>query len=341
MHTSQRSRLRSADRRPVVPNPGSTADDHPAPALHAGPAVDPATRARRGVSGPSRAPTGYPGDEPWTTASSGPSPTPPAHEPAPEPTDVPTHEPAHPVPAPPPVAAAPGGAGDPAPRAVGPGRRRRHGLRAHRRGRAAVGSWQAGEPAEGLAHLRPPLRRRAHRDRAAGQPAVAGGADPKHTLTSARTLRDGLAEAHVVGDVVGLGALLDGLVAQAEQAVGAQRAERDAARVAAVARKEALAAEAETLAAEATQWKQAGDRFKAILDEWRTVRGIDRKTDELLWKRFSKAREAFNRRRGSHFADLDRQRPVPGRARRSWRWRPRSSPTPTTGAPPPPGSATS
>jgi hypothetical protein len=105
-----------------------------------------------------------------------------------------------------------------------------------------------------------------------------------------------------------LAALLDGLVVQAEQAVGAQRAERDAARVAAVARKEALAAEAETLATEATQWKQAGDRFKAILDEWRTVRGIDRKTDELLWKRFSKAREAFNRRRGSHFADLDRQR---------------------------------
>ena len=135
-----------------------------------------------------------------------------------------------------------------------------------------------------------------------------GGADPKHTLSSARTLRDGLAEAHVVGDVVGLGALLDALVAQAEQAVGAQRAERDAARVAAVARKEELAAEAETLAAEATQWKQAGDRFKAILDEWRTIRGIDRKTDELLWKRFSKAREAFNRRRGSHFADLDRQR---------------------------------
>src|SRR6185312_14896233 len=63
-----------------------------------------------------------------------------------------------------------------------------------------------------------------------------------------------------------------------------------------------------TLAAEATQWKQAGDRFKAILDEWRTIRGIDRKTDEVLWKRFSKAREAFNRRRGSHFADLDRQR---------------------------------
>ncbi|WP_181783877.1 DUF349 domain-containing protein, partial [Pseudonocardia pini] len=75
-----------------------------------------------------------------------------------------------------------------------------------------------------------------------------------------------------------------------------------------VQQKEALATEAEELAGEATQWKQAGDRYKAILDEWRTIKGIDRKTDEALWKRFSRAREAFNRRRGSHFADLDRQR---------------------------------
>jgi len=108
--------------------------------------------------------------------------------------------------------------------------------------------------------------------------------------------------------VAGLGAMLDALIVQAEHAVGAQRAERDAARAAAVTRKEVLVGEAEALAAEATQWKQAGDRFKAILDEWRTVRGVDRKTDELLWKRFSKAREGFNRRRGSHFAELDRQR---------------------------------
>ncbi len=175
-------------------------------------------------------------------------------------------------------------------------------------GERAVGSWQAGEPAEGLAHFARRFDDVLTEAELLVSRLSAGGADPKHTLGSARALRDGLAEAHVVGDVAGLAALLDGLVVQAEQAVGAQRAERDAARVAAVARKEALAAEAETLAAEATQWKQAGDRFKAILDEWRTVRGIDRKTDELLWKRFSKAREAFNRRRGSHFADLDRQR---------------------------------
>jgi hypothetical protein len=121
-------------------------------------------------------------------------------------------------------------------------------------------------------------------------------------------MRDGLAEATVVGDLVGLHTRIEELIRHAEAAVVAARTARDAQRAAAVARKEELAAEAEHLAAEATQWKQAGDRFKAILEEWRTIRGIDRKTDEQLWKRFSRSREAFNRRRGSHFADLDRQR---------------------------------
>jgi hypothetical protein len=175
-------------------------------------------------------------------------------------------------------------------------------------GERVVGSWQAGAPEEGLAHFARRFDDLLTEVELLAARLTAGGGDPKQTLSTAKSLRDGLDEAHVVGDLVGLRARLDELVGQAEQAVGAARSARDAQRAAAIARKEELAVEAETLAAEATQWKQAGDRFKAILDEWRTIRGIDRKTDELLWKRFSKAREAFNRRRGSHFADLDRQR---------------------------------
>jgi hypothetical protein len=175
-------------------------------------------------------------------------------------------------------------------------------------GERVVGSWQAGAPEEGLAHFARRFDDMLTEVELLATRLAAGGADPKHTLSSAKSIRDGLDEATVVGDLVGLRARLDELVADAEAAVGAARSARDAQRSAAIARKEALAAEAETLAVEATQWKQAGDRFKAILDEWRTIRGIDRKTDELLWKRFSKARESFNRRRGSHFADLDRQR---------------------------------
>ncbi|MDN5750568.1 MAG: DUF349 domain-containing protein, partial [Pseudonocardia sp.] len=175
-------------------------------------------------------------------------------------------------------------------------------------GERTVGSWQAGAPEEGLAHFARRFDDLLTEVELLAARLTAGGGDPKQTLTAARGLRAGLDEASVVGDVAGLAARLDDLVGMAEEAVGAARTARDAQRAAAVARKEELAAEAETLAAEASHWKQAGDRFTAILDEWRTIRGIDRKTDELLWKRFSKAREAFNRRRGSHFADLDRQR---------------------------------
>ena len=74
-----------------------------------------------------------------------------------------------------------------------------------------------------------------------------------------------------------------------------------------MAAKEALCAEAETLA-ESEQWKATGDRLKEIVEEWRTIKGIDRKTDDALWKRFAKARDAFTRHRGTHFADLDKQR---------------------------------
>jgi hypothetical protein len=175
-------------------------------------------------------------------------------------------------------------------------------------GERAVGSWQAGAPEEGLAHFARRFDDMLTEVELLATRLAAGGGDPKHALSSAKALRDGLDDATVVGDLVSLRARLDELVAAAEAAALAARSARDAQRTAAIARKEALAAEAETLAVEATQWKQAGDRFKSILDEWRTIRGIDRKTDEQLWKRFSKARESFNRRRGSHFADLDRQR---------------------------------
>ena len=67
-----------------------------------------------------------------------------------------------------------------------------------------------------------------------------------------------------------------------------------------MAAKEKLVAEAEQIAESATSWKASGDRLRAIVDEWRQIRGVDRKTDDALWKRYSTARETFNRRRGSH-----------------------------------------
>jgi hypothetical protein len=177
-------------------------------------------------------------------------------------------------------------------------------------GERAVGSWQAGTPEEGLAHF---ARRFA--DLVTEVDLIetrlnTGAADPAHSLTAIRRLRGGLDEAHVVGDVDGLAARLDKLALTAEERSVAARAARDEARAAAVARKTALAEEAEQLAAESTGWKSAGDRFKEILEEWKTLKGVDKKTDGELWKRYAAARDAFARRRGAHFASLDSQRKV-------------------------------
>lgn len=175
-------------------------------------------------------------------------------------------------------------------------------------GERAVGSWQAGEPTAGLAHYGRryddlatevtllEARLRAH----TGNPAEIRG--------KAQGLAETIPAAAAVGDLDGLAARARAMVAAADAAAAEFRAEKAAARAAQVARKEALAVEAEQIAAESTSWKAAGDRLKAIVEEWRTIRGIDRRTDDALWTRFAAARDAFGRRRGAHFASLDAQR---------------------------------
>jgi len=175
-------------------------------------------------------------------------------------------------------------------------------------GERVVGSWQAGTPEEGLAHF---ARRFA--DLVTEVDLIearlgSGTADPTHSLASIRRLRSGLDTAHAVGDLDSLAARLDKLAGIAEEKAGEARAAREAARGEAIARKNTLVEEAEKIAADATNWKSAGDRLKEILDEWKTIHGVDKKTDSELWKRYAAARDGFTRRRGAHFATLDASR---------------------------------
>jgi hypothetical protein len=175
-------------------------------------------------------------------------------------------------------------------------------------GERAVGSWQAGTPEEGLAHYARRFTNLQTEVELLEARLNSGAADAVQSLASIRRLRGGIDTAMVVGDLDGLAARLDKLSTVAEERAGAARAEREAARADAVARKTGLVDEAEKLAAEATGWKTAGDRLKEILDEWKTIRGVDKKTDSELWKRYAAARDAFARRRGAHFATLDASR---------------------------------
>jgi len=181
-------------------------------------------------------------------------------------------------------------------------------------GERAIGSWYAGSAEDGLAHY---ARRY---DDLATEVALlesrlqSGAGDPKTTLAHAETLRGSLDTVAVLGDLAALDVRLAALAEAARGKLEQAGAAKAAARAAAAAAKEKLVLEAEELA-QSSQWKSTGDRFRAIVEEWKAIRGVDRKTDEQLWKRFAAARDTFTRRRGSHFASLDEQRGV-ARARK-------------------------
>ncbi|HEX8080679.1 MAG TPA: DUF349 domain-containing protein [Jatrophihabitans sp.] len=175
-------------------------------------------------------------------------------------------------------------------------------------GEREVGSWQAGDAEAGLAYY---IRR--YEDlqteiNLLAKRLESGAGDPKATKSQAMTLHASLPTVAAVGDLATLDTRLVTLITAADAKMGELAEARDAARAEAIAKKEALAVEAETIAESSTQWKAAGDRLRAIVEEWKLIKGIDRKTDDALWKRFAAARDAFGKRRGSHFANLDTER---------------------------------
>ncbi len=175
-------------------------------------------------------------------------------------------------------------------------------------GERIIGSWQAGDREAAFAHFGRRFDDLSTEVTLMEERLASGTGDARKIKAHASALADTLPTAAALGDIDALAGRLTRLIEEAEATIAADRARREEYRATQTARKEALAAEAENVAANSTQWKVAGDRLRAILDEWKTITGLDRKVDDALWKRYSAARETFNRRRGSHFAELDRER---------------------------------
>jgi Domain of Unknown Function (DUF349) len=175
-------------------------------------------------------------------------------------------------------------------------------------GERTIGSWQAGDTEAAFTHFGRRFDDLSTEIALLEERLAAGTGDARKIKATAASLAETLPSANVLGDVDALAARLAGIAEHAEATAAADRARRDEHRATQTARKEALAVEAEEMANTSTQWKVVGDRLRSILDEWKTITGLDRKTDDALWKRYSAARETFNRRRGSHFAELDRDR---------------------------------
>ncbi|MFF8644744.1 DUF349 domain-containing protein [Streptomyces sp. NPDC015345] len=174
-------------------------------------------------------------------------------------------------------------------------------------GERVVGSWQAGSPDEALAYFERKYDGLVVEIGLLERRVKTTDLSAKDAMTAIGHLRQQVDEAHAVGDLDALSKRLDQLV----ETVEARREERKAqkAKQSDEARhaKEALVVEAEELA-QSEQWRAAGERLRALVDTWKGLPRLDRKSDDELWHRFSHARSAFSKRRKAHFASLDAQR---------------------------------
>ncbi|MFE1292132.1 DUF349 domain-containing protein [Streptomyces sp. NPDC058751] len=174
-------------------------------------------------------------------------------------------------------------------------------------GEQVVGSWQAGTPDEALAYFERKYEGLVVEIGLLEKRVKTTDLSAKDAQTAIDHIREQVDAHHAVGDLDALKVRLDKLV----ETVATRREERkvqrakqsDEARHA----KEALVVEAEELA-QSDQWRAAGERLRALVDTWKGLPRLDRKSDDELWHRFSHARSAFSKRRKAHFASLDAQR---------------------------------
>ncbi|MEU9342282.1 DUF349 domain-containing protein [Streptomyces sp. NPDC048278] len=174
-------------------------------------------------------------------------------------------------------------------------------------GEQVVGSWQAGSPEEALAYFERKYEGLVVEIGLLEKRVQTTDLSAKDAQVAIDHLREQVEAHHAVGDLAALRARLGELVKTVDSRREERKAQRakqsDEARQA----KEDLVVEAEQLA-QSDQWRAAGERLRSLVDTWKGLPRLDRKSDDELWHRFSHARSAFSKRRKAHFAQLDAQR---------------------------------
>ncbi|MFF8270227.1 DUF349 domain-containing protein [Streptomyces sp. NPDC016562] len=174
-------------------------------------------------------------------------------------------------------------------------------------GEKVVGSWQAGTPEEALAYFERKYEGLVVEIGLLEKRVRTTDLSAKDAQTAIDHLRTQVDEHHAVGDLDALRVRLDKLVATVESRREERKIQKAKQTDEARAAKDALVVEAEQLA-QSDQWRSAGERLRALVDIWKGLPRLDRKSDDELWHRFSHARSAFSKRRKAHFASLDAQR---------------------------------
>ncbi|MBM3704140.1 MAG: DUF349 domain-containing protein [Actinobacteria bacterium] len=179
-----------------------------------------------------------------------------------------------------------------------------------RHGEKPVGSYPGKSKEEVLAYFVRKFEQLASEIALTAARVRSGAMVPSDADQAVARLREQVATVNAVGDLAALAMAVEQippLIDEQRAAYATKKAlaaqERAAQRVATREAKEKLVAEAEEVAAK-DNWKISGDRLKELLDQWKSLPRIEKAADEELWKRFSAARNGFDRRRRTHFAKL-------------------------------------
>ena len=178
-------------------------------------------------------------------------------------------------------------------------------------GEKAVGSYPGKTAEEALAYFVRKFEALASEVALTAARVTSGAMVPQDAYEAVKKLRHQVAELNGVGDLTALAAsveqiepLIEGHREAYEAKKAAETAAKAARREQLIVEKEKIVAEAESLAL-SESWKATGDRLKVLLDEWKAAPRLDKKTDGDFWKRFSSSRNKFDKRRRTHFAQLE------------------------------------
>jgi hypothetical protein len=179
-----------------------------------------------------------------------------------------------------------------------------------------VGQWAAGDPKEGLEFFARKYNELVTEIDLAAKRLADDRSTPEQASATVERVRKALLEPAFVGDMSALVARIGQLEVLINVKREALSEAKSAAKEASLAQRDRLVAEAESLS-DSTAWKVTTERYKQIIDEWKSIPRVDRGKENELWKRFSASRTKFDKARRVHYAELEATRDKAKAAKRA------------------------
>lgn len=136
---------------------------------------------------------------------------------------------------------------------------------------------------------------------------VKSGTLARDAQKSVSAARANVVAANAVGDLNGLIARLDALVPIIEENAQERKQQRLQQNEETKELKEKMIADAEKIA-DSGDWRRGMSKFQSLVDKWKKLPRIDRKTDDDLWARFSAARSKYTKGRKAYQSQQNERR---------------------------------